>query len=377
VNEAGFVSVVRDGELGYELWVGGSLGKALPTFGFKALDFVPRARVLAAVDALLDVFVTHGNFDKPAKGRMKFLIAALGQDTVLRLFHEAFARTSGNTYPPPPKLATPLSSSLQEILAQAPEGGWASGVRPQRVPGLAMITVNVPLGDLDGDDARALADLADTVADERLYLTKNQNLMLRHVPLDRVPVIRGRLETLGLGLEGADQAVDVRTCTGGPVCALAITPAPASGWQLLRNPMLMRNSGMRLHISGCPNACVQHQIADIGFSGGKVTIHGTARLGYQVWLGGEVRGEVMGRVVGRISEADVPSIVEAIVGVWEALRTRGETLSQTVNRIGIDGFKAQIGAVFNGLWEPGPEPEGSQLPDLDLRARRILPLAVA
>ncbi|MGH8931044.1 MAG: hypothetical protein ACRDZO_10580, partial [Egibacteraceae bacterium] len=206
---------------------------------------------------------------------------------------------------------------------------------------------------------------------------KNQNVMFRHVPLDAVPVTRAQLDGLGLGLEGADQSVDIRVCTGGPVCALAITPAQAVGAELVSHPVLKRNSGVRIHISGCPNACAQHQIADIGFSGGKVTIHGVPRLGYQVWLGGDLRADELGRVVGRIAEDDVPAITEAIVGVWEALRDRGETLSETVNRIGVDGFKAQISSVFTGLWEPGPEPEDSQLDRLGLSLRRVLPLALA
>lgn len=377
INEAGFVSVVRDGELGYELWVGGSLGKSVPTLGFKAVDFVPRAAVLAAADALIEVFTTYGDLDKPNKARMKFLIAKLGKDRFCDLFEAAYARARQREYPPPAPLSTPLSSSLAEILTCAPKGGWGSGVRPQRVPGRAMVTVNVPLGDLDCEDVRALADLADSFADERLSLTKNQNAMLRHVPLEFVPAIRARLEALGLGLEGADQSVDVRTCTGGPVCALAITPAQAVAAQLLDNPLLARNSGLRVHISGCPNNCAQHQIADIGFSGGKVTIRGVSRLGYQVWLGGDLRADLLGRVVGRITETDVPSITEAIIGVWEALRDRGETLSQTINRMGIEGLKTQISSVFTGLWEPGPEPEHDGLDHLGLAARRILPLVVA
>ncbi|MGH8887992.1 MAG: hypothetical protein ACRDYX_23100, partial [Egibacteraceae bacterium] len=168
-----------------------------------------------------------------------------------------------------------------------------------------------------------------------------------------------------------------RVCTGGPVCVLAITPAQAVAAQLLRNPVLVRNSGVRVHISGCPNNCAQHQIADIGFSGGKVTIGGLSRLGYQVWLGGDLRADLFGRVVGRITEVDVPSITEAIVGVWEALRDRGETLSETANRVGVEGFKTQIGTVFTGLWEPGPEPEQDQLDHLGLAARRVLPLVMA
>lgn len=357
VNDAGFVSTVgEDGELGYELWLGGSLGKSAPTLASKAVDFLPRHDVLAAFDALLDVFIEHGNFDKPNKARLKFLIRGLGIERFLELFHDALAERRRQSYPPPASLDPLPSPSMAEVLDHTPEGGWGSGVRPQRSPGRALVTVNVPLGDLDGEDLRGLADLADKVADGRLCLTRNQNAMLRDVRVEDAPVVQEHLARLGLGLEGADQSVDVRSCTGGPVCSLAITSSQAAGYQLIGLPALARNSDLRTHISGCQNACAQQQATDLGFSGGKVTIEGEAVRGYQVWLGGDLRAGQLGQVVGRIAERDVPAITETIVGVWEALRGRGETLAATVHRVGLDAFRAQIDRAFSNRWEPGPEP---------------------
>ncbi len=357
INDMGFVSKINsEGELGYELWLGGSLGKSSPTLAIKAIDFLPRRDVLPAVNALFDVFTTHGDFDQPAKARLKFLIRRLGKDRFLGLFLDQLAEARRKSWPEPKHLSLPLSSSIASILAQAPEGGWGSGVRPQRVPGWAMVTVNAPLGDVDTEDWRILTTLASDLADENLYLTPNQNVMLRHVSLDAVPLIRDVLSSVGLGLEGADQSQDVRVCTGGPVCLLAITPSQRVGAELLEHPALLRNSGLRVHISGCPNACSQHQIADIGFSGGKVTIGGASILGYQVWLGGDLRLGAIAQVVGRVAQADVYAITSAIVGVWEALRERGETLTDTVMRFGLDAFQAQISAIFKGRWESGPEP---------------------
>lgn len=356
VNDIGFVSVMAGEQPGYELWLGGSLGKSAPTLATRALNFVPRRDVLAAVDALVEVYVEHGDFDKPTRARLKFLVRELGVDNFLDLFREAYDAARRRSYPAPPPLMAPLSSPVTDILARAPEGGWGSGVRPQRIAGRALVTIRVPLGDIDADDLRTLADLADDFADERLYLTRNQNVALRHVPLPAVTAVRNGLATVGLGLQGADQAGDVRACTGGPVCALAITPAQRAGAQLITSAGLTRNSGLRVHVSGCPNACAHHQAADLGFSGGKVTIAGEQVLGYQVWLGGDLAVDAIGRVAGRIAASDVVAITEAVVGVWEALRERGETLAATVNRFGLEAFKAQIDAVFAGRWEPGPEP---------------------
>lgn len=381
VNDAGFVSTVaEDGELGYELLLGGSLGKSAPTLASKAVDFLPRSDVLAAFDALLDVFTEHGNFDKPNKARLKFLIRGLGVEGFLERFHEALAERRRQSYPPPAPLEPLPAPSMAEVLDHAPKGGWGSGVRPQRTPGRALVTVNVPLGDLDGEDLRGLADLAEQVSGGRLCLTRNQNAMLCDVRVADVPAVQERLAGLGLGLEGADQSVDVRSCTGGPVCSLAITSSQAAGYQLAGLPALARNSDLRTHISGCQNACAQQQATDLGFSGGKVTIDGEAVRGYQVWLGGNLRADQLGQVVGRIAERDVPAITETIVGVWEALRGRGETLAETVHRIGLDAFQAQIDRAFSDRWEPGPEPSETDSepgqPALD-QALPTLPLVAA
>jgi sulfite reductase beta subunit-like hemoprotein len=88
-----------------------------------------------------------------------------------------------------------------------------------------------------------------------------------------------------------------------------------------------------------------------------VTIQGTSMLGYQVWLGGDLHAGTLAEVVGRVADGDVSAILSAIVGVWEALRERRETLSDTVARYGLEAFQAQITAVFKGRWEQGPEPE--------------------
>jgi ferredoxin-nitrite reductase len=254
-----------------------------------------------------------------------------------------------------------------------------AGVRPQRTPGRALVTAHVPLGDLDADDLRGLADLADELADGQLVLTGRQNVTLRHVPVEAVPTARERLAAMGLSLAGGEQAGDLRACTGGPVCALSITSAQETAQALRSSPALARNSGLRVHVSGCQNSCAQDQIADLGFTGGKVTVGGEAALGYQVWVGGDLRRGRLAQVLGRVAAVDVPAVAEAVVGVWEALRTPGESLGETVDRVGVEAVTAHIAAVFAGRWEPGaePEPDGAAGTPGSLATDRRLPLAVA
>lgn len=98
LNDGAFVSVVVDGEMGYELWGGGSLGKA-PRLAVKLADFVPRAEALAAAEAIFDLFIEHGAFDTPAKGRLKFVLDDLGEAEFRTAWERAFvaakARRSG------------------------------------------------------------------------------------------------------------------------------------------------------------------------------------------------------------------------------------------------------------------------------------------
>jgi sulfite reductase beta subunit-like hemoprotein len=356
LNDAGFESVIVDDQPGYRLWAAGSLGVA-PFLALKLRDFVPRQDAVAAAEALVEVFVTHGDLDNPKKGRLKYVVEAIGEAAFVAAFEQAFAQRLAKDPVTAMPVEVPGPPLMDDILRHVPPGGWGSGVRPQRTPGLALLTINIPLGDLDGDDFRTIADLA-SVGDGNLYATRNQNITLRDVPLDRLPDVREALGKRHLRLEGADAATDVRACTGSAVCSLAISAAPTEGASLKASSALARNSGLRIYISGCPNACAQHQVADIGLSGAKVRIAGRTHIGYHVWLGADLEAGRLGQVVGRVAEDRVAVVVDAIVGAWEALRIPAEPLSTTVWRIGVDAFAAHLASLTDGF-EAGDESDDS------------------
>jgi sulfite reductase beta subunit-like hemoprotein len=352
LNDAGFQSVVVDGHPGYRLWTAGSLGVA-PFLAVKTVDFMDRRDAVAAAEALVDVFVTHGDLDNPKKGRLKYVVQAMGEGAYLSVFEQAYAAARERPASPPVPVELLSPPQIDAVLCHVPPGGWGNGVRPQRTAGRALVTVNVPLGDLVSDDFRALAELA-RLGDGHLYTTRNQNVTFRDVALGRLPELRDGLSLRQLRLEGADSATDVRACTGSAVCSLAISAAPADGATLNGSAALARNSGLRIHISGCPNACAQHQVGDIGLSGAKVRIGGKTRIGYHVWLGADLEAGLLADVAGRVAEDAVTAVVDAIIGLWEALRLPTESLSATVRRIGLDGFSAQMRSLTDGF-EPGSD----------------------
>ncbi|MFL6204050.1 MAG: nitrite/sulfite reductase [Acidimicrobiales bacterium] len=355
VNDVGLVSTVLDGVAGYELWAGGGLGKA-PSLAVLLSPFVPRADVLPAVEALIDVFVAEGSFDEPAKGRMKFLVDRLGADALRASWHGAFDAARARPHPEPAAVDVLTEADRRDVLAEAPPGGWSAGVRPQRTPGLASVTLDVPLGDTCSSELQLCCDLADRHADGHLTITRDQNLTFRNVPLAAVETIRRAMAGRGVSLVGEGRTAQIRACTGAAVCALGITDSPGAGSRLAGTAALARNSALRVFVSGCPNSCAQHQIGDIGLAGSKVRIGGRTTDGYQVFLGADLEQHVVGEVAGRVAEADLDAAVTAIVGTWEALRHPGEPLGGAVRRLGVDAFSAQIAAALDDRWAVGPEP---------------------
>jgi sulfite reductase beta subunit-like hemoprotein len=356
VNDAGFVSTVRDGAFGYEVWAGGSLGKD-PSLSIRLSAFVPRTDLLAAAEALIEVFVEHGDFENPAKGRMKYVVASLGHGVFRDRWLEQFETARRREHPPPPELARPPDADRPAVLRLRPAGGWSRGVRPQRQVGRAMVTIDIPLGDTNGGELELIADLAERFGDGFLVLTRDQNVTLRNVELAAVPLVRDALRRRGVAMLGEGDVASIRACTGSAVCALGITQAPEAGRDLLALPSLARHPELRVHISGCPNSCAQHQAADIGLSGAKVRIGGVTTEGYQVWLGADLGARRVGQMVGRVSATDMPDVIDAVVGTWEALRHEAESIATTVARIGIDSFAAQVTAEAPAQWEPGPDPD--------------------
>src|SRR5438309_3117149 len=102
VNDGGFVSVVRDGQPGFELWGGGSLGKA-PFLAVLLSDFIPAADVMPAAEAIFDVFVAEGDLDHPAKGRLKFAVERMGEDAFRAAFEAAFEQAKKRQRPDGPR----------------------------------------------------------------------------------------------------------------------------------------------------------------------------------------------------------------------------------------------------------------------------------
>lgn len=348
-NDIGLVATIRDGEPGYQLWAGGSLGTA-PKLSVLLRPFVTRAELWPAVWALVSWFCDNGTTETVARGRLKHVIDDRGEAELRTAFTKRFRALLAEEQPTPPPLELPASHPLDAVLAAAPGLGWRTGIQPERTPGLASVTVRVPLGDLLVDDLVAVAALSPTGG---VVLTKEQNLLIRSVPIADVARVVGGLAELGLGPDGARGAVDVRACPGLAFCPLAITDSQPLALEVERalSGRLDLPRDLTIAVSGCPNSCAKQQAADIGLAGAKVKVNGTIDLGYQLFLGADLPSGQVGEPVLRLLDAEVPAAVIAVAEVWSAIRRPGETLGQTSRRIGLD---VMGGAVIRRLREIAP-----------------------
>lgn len=333
-NDIGLIACVRDGEPGYQLWAGGSIGSS-PRLSRLLRPFLSRDELWPAVWTIIEWFCNEGDIDQVAKGRLKFLIDAKGEDAFRAAFSRRFAALREESQEPLPPVDLPGREPRDLALARAPSLGWRPGITPERRPGLASLTIRTPLGDLFADELEAIGRLSP---DGSLALTRDQNILLRHVPVERVPAVTDALADMGLGPDGARGAVDVRACPGTAFCSLAITGSQPVALEIERRlngrPDLPRDASIA--VSGCPNSCTKHQTADIGLAGGKVKVGKKIGLGYQLFLGANLYAGQVGEPVLRVLEEEVGDAVVAALELWVTLRRPSELAGATFRRIGLD-----------------------------------------
>ena len=322
---------------GYQLWAGGSLGTA-PRLVTDAAPVPAAGRPLGRrCGRSSSGTSTEGDVDQVAKGRLKFVVEAKGESAFRQAFTKRFAALREGCGLAPPPIALPDSEDAgAHGFAHAPTLGWRDDIRPERVPGLASITVRVPLGDLLADHLDAVSSVAP---EGRIVLTRAQNILVPSVPVERrVAGVGGTLADIGLGPDGARGRVDVRACPGLTFCSLAITGSQPVALAIEQSLNVRTDlpRDVSIAVSGCPNSCTKQQGADIGLSGTKVKLDGVVGPGYQLYLGADLPRGLLSDPVLRLVEHEVPAATIAAVELWVALRRPGETIGVAFRRAGLD-----------------------------------------
>jgi sulfite reductase (ferredoxin) len=316
LHDLGYIAKIQNGVSGFKVMVAGGLGSQ-PRHAEVLYDFLPADKIIPVMEGVLRVFDRFGERKSRAKARMKFLLKEIGLEAFRNLIEEEqkaveFKTVAIDATSYVPSEPVTIEAPEVEIKDQAAFDLWKStNLIPQKQKGFVAIGIKVLLGDFYTDKARLLADLVETYAAGEIRLTLRQNIVIPFVKEDIVPFFYTELDKLGFVEPGYNKAVDITACPGTDTCNLGIASSTGIAAELERviaseYPQYLENSDLVIKISGCMNACGQHNMANIGFQG--MTVRTPEKLvapALQVLLGGGNLGNGKGAFADKVVK--VPS----------------------------------------------------------------------
>jgi sulfite reductase beta subunit-like hemoprotein len=362
IHDIGLRGVVRDGQRGFRVVVAGGLGP-LPVEAQLLDEFLPEDRLVNRCEAVIRVFSKHGNRGNKNKARLKFVLRERGFVWLKEQIEKEYEDILTNGGIPVPEVipesfggfqSSPPPLGSGDLLPVVQSNGHAdsayqhwleTNIREQKQTGYAVVTVKVPQGNLTGDQMRGLADLSRNAGDSLLRVGIDQNLLLAFVPLRHLPRVYAALAQLELADAGANEIDDITTCPGAYSCNLALTKSMNLGAALaeeVRNHRDARVRKLSIKISGCPNSCGQHWIADLGFYGNARKINGKEVPYYLMLLGGGYDQDGMmrfGVAIQSIPARLAPEAVKRVLAHYIANRQTGESFRDYVLRHKVETFR--------------------------------------
>ncbi|MGB2695815.1 MAG: nitrite/sulfite reductase, partial [Dehalococcoidia bacterium] len=363
IHDLGATAVIRDGKRGFRVVVGGGLG-ASPHIAQVLDEFVPENELQRVTEATIRVFDRLGERKNRNKARIKFVVKKLGIEEFRRVVQEELAELppveNGNYREPDwslleEEMSHPSAASLGQN-GHAPQVGFEEWKRTnahtQQQAGFFSVYVLLPIGDLTGEQFRQLGAIARKYAGGRIRTAVNQNMVLRWVHEEDLPGVHADLIKTGLAEDGALTLSDVMTCPGADTCSLGVTSSKGLGLAL-REQLFAQNGHfksdplveqIRIKISGCPNSCGHHHIADIGFYGNAVRSGERMVPSFSMLIAGKGDGPDarIAKHVMKISTKRVPEAVSALITHYQEDRTEGEPFGDWAMRVGTGYIKEHL-----------------------------------
>ena len=370
MHDFGFIPMIQDGAEGFKVVVGGGLG-AQALFAQTAYEFLPGNQIIPFMEASLRVFDRYGEREKRHKARLKFLIKKIGIDEFKNLVDQERAAIENKSFEVPklPDNAGPVAHFTPNVTepknAEKFNQWLKTNTFEQKQKGYHGVFIKVFLGDLSSDKARYLAKIVRKYAADDMRLTINQNILLKFVHTDHLVELFTILDGYGFAEPGYDSIADITACPGTDTCNLGVTNSTGLSGVLeamLREeyPELISDKHIKIKISGCMNACGQHMIGNIGFSGSSIKKGDRVIPAMQVVIGGGVdptgKPYIADKVI-KIPTKRIPDSVRAILDHYQTNANEGEYFNHYYERIG--GKK-----LFYTLLKPLAETES--LVDTDL-----------
>ena len=363
-HDIGLRMVKKDGVAGFEVIVGGGLGRT-PMIGKVITDFLPQEDLLPYLESIVSVWNQIGRRDNKYKARIKITVHEHGIEEIRRLVDERFAIVKGTfsgidqqrlaeyeTQFAAPEFTAKSDAGFKDAYHNDPVfRAWCdTNLAAHKADGYSIVSISIKKhgqtpGDATSDQMRLMADLAEQYGHNELRISHEQNVILPHVHKSDLPAIHAALKTQDLATANIGLISDIIACPGMDYCALAtarsipVAQEIATRFEDLKLEHEIGN--LKIKISGCINACGHHHVGHIG-------ILGLDRAGvenYQVTLGGDhTETAKVGDRAGPGFAADelVPAI-ERLVDAYLELRTgKDEEFIETYRRIGLAPFKAAL-----------------------------------
>lgn len=274
LQDCGIVATIKDGQQGFTVKACGGLGPK-PREAILVEEFIPESDLLFAMEALVTLHNKYSDRTKRAKSRIKFLIDRFGVEGFLEKYREEFARTKHALASKPAIRGAWRKQTGQEI----PGPGAPRKLFAQHQPGLFVLPVAVPLGDLKVAQIRGFTRLLREHGLSEVHTTQDQNLAILNVKQEQVETLRAGLAALGLREPSAGD--NITACPGNSTCRLGITSSMKIAPKLSGGA-----SDLRIRVSGCHNGCAQPETGDIGIYGEGKRVHGKLVPHYQLYFGG-------------------------------------------------------------------------------------------
>jgi ferredoxin-nitrite reductase len=317
-NDIGFQAVsVKDGfglapGVWFRLLLGGITGHK--DFGRETGVLVKPAEATQVADAVVRVFIDHGDRSNRFKARLKYVLDRFGMEKFLALVEE--------------KLGRPLTRVQAQAVEPRPAFDRAAhiGVHPQKQDGLNWLGVVLPVGKLTVAQMRGLAGVARELGDGELRLTVWQNLLISGVPSERIGEAVSAIEALGLTTSASSIRAGLVACTGNMGCKFAASDTKRHAEEIARwcEARVALDGPINIHLTGCHHSCAQHYVGDIGLLACKVqdTEDSEQIEGYHILVGGGFGPDAtLAREIWRdVKAADVPATIGRLLKAYLARR---------------------------------------------------------
>ncbi len=357
IHDMGFIPKMKDGRRGFQMVTGGGTS-IMPRIGKTLFEFVPVEEYLKVTEAVIRIFHKTDELRKNRmKARIKFYIDRIGIDEFrLQVEKEMEGEWAQKSFDPTPILfiedeskdAPNLNGDYISVESNSRFEKWLeSNVTAQKQKGYNVATVKLPLGDVSSNQFHQLADISRKYAGGRMRLTHQQNIAFRWVPQEALYEVWKNLDEIELGEAGAHEVTDIVSCPGTDSCKLGITSSMGLGSALTEavksidteDPLIKK---MHIKMSGCPNGCGQHHIADIGFHGAAAKGPGGQVPAYELFLGGSFDDgdtRIGQRVKTKIPAKRVPEALTKIISQYKIDRTNNELFKDYVVRVGAENIE--------------------------------------